>query len=401
MTDMLDEQRTWVEVSLDALGHNYNNIRSLLHCKYLAVVKADAYGHGDAVISTALQELGADWFGVATIQEAVSLRKNGIVKPILIFGYTSPTSAALLASEHLTQAVYSQEYGLALKAAAEEAGVTLECHLKLDSGMGRLGFNTQNPHLAEDAKEIMGGNLQLTGTFTHFAVADELSDRSVDFTREQLHRFQEACTHLEQAGISTGLHHCANSAAAILYPETQLDMVRVGISQYGFAPSDELAGKVHLTPLMTFCSTIAMVKEIEVGDTLSYGRIYTADSKRRIATITVGYADGYPRKLGGIAQVIIRGQYAPVVGRVCMDQLMADVTHIPDSCMGDRVILAGSEGDCEVTFEQLAALTDTVHYERICAISRRVPRIYTSDSGNPDHLVLRYSPISPSSHPPL
>ncbi|MEG1777705.1 MAG: alanine racemase, partial [Angelakisella sp.] len=208
----------------------------------------------------------------------------------------------------------------------------------------------------------------------------------------------DACARLEKAGISTGIRHCANSAAAMLYPEMQLDMVRVGISQYGFAPSEELCGKLNLTPLMTFCSTVAMVKEIDQGDTLSYGRIYTADSRRRIATITVGYADGYPRKLGGIAKVIIRGGYAPVVGRVCMDQLMADVTDLPEVCMGDRVILVGKDGDCEITFEQLAALTDTVHYERICAISPRVPRIYTSTNGNPDHLVLRYSPISPAAN---
>lgn len=400
MTEMLDEQRTWVEVSLDALSHNYNTIRSLLHCKYLAVVKANAYGHGDSVISAALQELGANWFGVATIQEAVTLRKNGIVKPILIFGYTSPASAALLQSEHLTQTVYSEEYGLALGAAAHSAGVTVDCHLKLDSGMGRLGFDTQNPNLAAKVDGIFGGSLHLTGTFTHFAVADELCDVSVKFTMEQLCRFEAACTLLHRAGINPGIRHCANSAAAMLYPETQLDMVRVGISQYGFAPSDELSGKAQLCPLMSFCSTVAMVKEIESGDTLSYGRIYTADSKRRIATITAGYADGYPRKLGGIAQVIIRGQYAPVVGRVCMDQLMADVTDLPNVSMGDRVTLVGRDGDCEITFEQIAALTDTVHYERICAISPRVPRVYTSTSSNPDHLVLRYSPLSPSSHSP-
>lgn len=399
MTEMLDEQRAWVEVSLDALSHNYHTIRGLLHCGYLAVVKANAYGHGDTVISAALQELGADWFGVATIQEAVTLRKNGIVKPILIFGYTSPASAALLAQEHLTQTVYSKEYGLALQSAAQAAGVVLDCHLKLDSGMGRLGFDTRNPQLAREVAELFGNSLRLTGTFTHFAVADELCDDSVSFTIEQLHRFQEACAGLRQEGIGPGIRHCANSAAALLYPQTQLDMVRVGVAQYGFAPSDELAGRLELHPLMTFCATVAMVKEVEAGDTLSYGRIYTAQSKRRIATITAGYADGYPRKLGGIAQVIINGRYAPVVGRVCMDQLMADVTELPEVQMGDRVILVGREGDREITFEQIATLTDTVHYERVCAISPRVPRVYTTSNGNPDHLVLRYSPLSSSSSP--
>lgn len=372
----MNGQRTWAEISLSALDDNYHNIRKILDCNYLAVVKADAYGHGDTVVATRLQQLGADWFGVATADEGAALRHCGITRPILVFGYTSPVDASLLSAEHLTQALYSVEYGEQLQSNAKAAGVTVDCHLKLDTGMGRLGFDSQSPDLVEDIKRLCGDSLRLTGVFTHFAVADELDERSVDFTKTQLDRFKAAIACLEHAGIDPGLRHCANSAGATIYPESRMDMVRVGISQYGYAPSAELEGKIKLTPMMTFCSTIAMIKEIQPGDTLSYGRIYTAPTRRRIATIPVGYADGYPRQLGGTGRVIIKGKYAPVVGRVCMDQMMADITHIPEAGLGDRVILAGSQGDCKVSFEELAALTGTVNYERVCAVSSRVPRVY-------------------------
>lgn len=376
----MNGQRTWVEVSLRALAENYRKIREELSgCAYLAVVKANAYGHGDTAVSLELQRLGADWFGVATADEGRSLRLHGVTKPILVFGYTSPQDAGMLVEHGLTQTLYSHEYGRALSDAARAAGLVVECHLKLDTGMGRLGFESKSPTLAQDVLDACADGLKITGTFTHFAVADELSEISHEFTKHQIELFEQACTCLRNAGIDTGIRHAANSAGALVYPEAAFDMVRVGISQYGFAPSDELHDSIKLTPVMTFCSTVAMVKDIDAGDTLSYGRIYTATGQRRVATITAGYADGYPRKLGGIANVIIRGQYAPVVGRVCMDQLMADVTDIPEAAMGDRVILAGRQGDCEVSFEQLASLTDTVHYERICAVSSRVPRIYTED----------------------
>ncbi|MEG2086641.1 MAG: alanine racemase [Angelakisella sp.] len=383
----MNGQRTWAEISMEALADNYYHIRSKLTTRYLAVVKANAYGHGDTAIANELQRLGADWFGVATVYEGMALRDSGITKPILVFGYTAVEDAALLSEYHITQALFSKEYGLALSAAAKAAGVTVDCHLKLDTGMHRIGFDVRSNTLAADIREACGDTIRITGTFTHFAVADELSPQSLAFTRQQLASFKLACQTLQDAGIPTGLLHCANSAGAIMLPEAELDMVRVGISQYGFAPSDELAGQLQLTPVMTFCSTVAMVKEILPGDTVSYGRQYTAQEPRKIATVTAGYADGYPRMLGGLANVIIRGQYAPVLGRVCMDQLMADVTNIPGVTLGDRVVLAGRDGDCEVSFEQLAALTHTVHYERICAISTRVPRIYMERKDPPEATV--------------
>ena len=378
---MIEEQRTWAEISLGALAHNYNNIRAMLGCQYLAVVKANAYGHGDVAMAQRLQQLGADWFGVATMQEGVTLRKNGIVKPILIFGYTGVAMAKHLASYRLTQTVFSNEYGLALAQQATFDKVIVDCHIKLDTGMGRVGFDVSSPHLVEQVAYLHESSLHCTGIFTHFAVADELSPKSVAFTKLQFSRFETACQDLSDHGLTLGIRHCANSATSILYPEMQLDMVRVGIAQYGLAPSLETAHAIELLPVMSVCSTVSMVKDIKQGDTISYGRIYTATQPRRVASITAGYADGYPRNLGGIASVIIHGQLAPVIGRVCMDQLVADVSDIPDVNMGDKVTLIGSEGQNTVTFDQMAQWTNTLNYECICAISPRVPRVYISTDG--------------------
>ena len=378
---MIEEQRTWAEISLGALETNYNNIRGMLDCQYLAVVKANAYGHGDVAIAQRLQQIGADWFGVATMQEGVALRKNGITKPILIFGYTGVAMVKQLASYKLTQTVFSSEYGIALARQAEKDNITVNCHLKLDTGMGRIGFDITHPAFIKQVTSLYGGKLNFTGIFTHFAVADELSPCSVEFTQLQFERFEEACQQLKDKGLILGIRHCANSATSLLYPQMQLDMVRVGIAQYGLDPSPEAQGRANLLPVMSVCSTVALVKEINKGDTVSYGRIYTATEKRRVATITAGYADGYPRNLGGLSSVIIHGQLAPVIGRVCMDQLIADVTHIKDVVMGDKVTLIGSEGEHTITFDHMAQWTNTLNYECICAISPRVPRVYISTDG--------------------
>ncbi len=371
------QHRAWAEINFNNYEHNFNTIKKHINTKYLAVIKANAYGHGDVAIAKKAEELGADWFGVATLQEGIALRNEKITKPILIFGYTAPEDAKLLSEYNLTQALYSHEYAVQISDYAQKGNFKVQCHLKLDTGMGRLGYNIKSvSQLISDVKEIIQKGIEITGIFTHFAVADEKNNTSVDFTHLQLQKFLFCCKSLNQAGIDTGIKHCANSAAGILYPETRLDMVRVGIAQYGFAPSDELADILDLKPLMSLHATVAMVKTIHSGDTLSYGRHYTADCDRKIATVTIGYADGYPRILGNNANVIINGEYAPVVGRVCMDQLMTDVTHIQNVKMGDEVILVGTQNGKTITFEELAEKTDTVHYERICAISPRVQRIY-------------------------
>ncbi len=373
---MLHGERTWVEISKSALEYNYKQIRSKIAGKYLAVVKANAYGHGDIAVAGFLQELGAEWFGVATAQEGMALRKSGITKPILIFGYTLPELADILVDNNLTQTVYCYEYGKKIAQKSAEMGVSIDCHLKLDTGMSRLGFDIRDDKFYHQVNELYSSALNFTGIFTHFAVADETADSSIEFTKKQFDAFDDICKQLEKMGLSLGVRHCANSAAAICYPEMQMDMVRVGIAQYGLSPSPEIADVLPLTPAMSFCSTVAQVKEIALGDTVSYGRKYIATEMRKVATVTAGYADGYPRKLSGQANVIINGQYAPVIGRVCMDQLVADVTDIPDVNIGDRVLLVGEENGVSVTFDDIAKICDTINYECMCNISARVRRIF-------------------------
>ena len=376
---MEQAMRCWARVDLEALRSNYKKLRALLapEQKYLAVVKANAYGHGAVPVALALQEEGADWFGVASLEEGEELRRGGVTRPVLIFGYTPPAAAGRLAGAGLTQGVFSGEYAAALGEAAGRAGVTVDYHLMVDSGMGRLGLRPGEADSLKEARSIFGQTgLRCTGAFTHFAVADETGEESTAFTREQFRRFTGFCQGLREAGLEPGLLHCANSAAAMLSPEMRLGMCRFGIVQYGLDPSAETGGLLPLTPVMSLRATVAMVMEIRRGDTLSYGRLYTAEGPRRIATVAIGYADGYPRCGWQGGRVIIRGQYAPVAGRVCMDQLMVDVTGIPGVAAGDTVTLAGRDGAAEITWDQLAELSGTVSYERLCGISARVPRIY-------------------------
>ena len=374
------KERCWAQVDLGAVRRNYRRLRSLLapEVKYLAVVKAGAYGHGAAPVALALEEEGADWFGAATLEEGEALRRAGVCRPILIFGYTPPQDAGRISAAGLTQGVFSLEYASALEEAAGAAGCRVEIHLMVDRGMNRLGLCPGEPGALEAAGKILSmAHLRCTGTFTHFAVADELSTQSLGFTRRQFEQFREFCAALRARGLDPGLLHCANSAAALLHPEMQLGMCRFGIVSYGLMPSDDLAGRLALEPTISFHAAVAMVKTVEHGATVSYGRIYTARGRRRIATVAAGYADGYPRELGNRGRVLIRGRFAPVAGRVCMDQFMVDVTHIPGVKMGDTVTLAGRDGDNLLPWEELARLTGTIPYERICAISGRVPRVYT------------------------
>lgn len=371
-------ERCWAEVDLGALRRNCRRLRGLLAPgqKYLAVVKANAYGHGAAETARALEAEGADWFGAASLEEGEELRRGGIRRPILLFGYTPPGAARRLAAAGLTQGVFSPEYAAALSAAAVEAGVTVDFHLAVDSGMGRLGLRPGEPGALEEARAVFAlPGLRCTGTFTHFAVADEPGEDSAAFTGEQFARFAGFLEEMRGAGLEPGLCHCANSAAAILSPAMRLGMCRFGIVQYGLDPSEEveLAG---LEPVMALRATVAMVKTIHAGDTLSYGRRYRAAGERRIATVAIGYADGYPRCGWQGGRVILRGRYAPIAGRVCMDQLMADVTDIPGAAAGDTVTLAGRDGEAVISWEEVAGLGGTVSYERLCAVSARVPRVF-------------------------
>ncbi len=375
-------QRCQAEVDLSALRRNYRRLRGLLapEQKYLAVVKADAYGHGAVRVALTLEEEGADWFGVATLEEGEALRQGGVTRPVLIFGYTPPQAAGRLAAGEITQGIYSGEYAAALGEEAAKAGVRVDFHLMVDSGMGRLGLRPPVEGSLAEAREILRNpSLRCTGAFTHFAVADELGEESAAFTGEQFRRFTGFCETLQAEGFDLGILHCANSAATLLRPEMRLGMCRFGIVSYGLAPSEEMFGCFPLEPVMSLRAAVEMVKEIRPGDTLSYGRRYTAEEPRRIATVAIGYADGYPRCMWQQGEAIVKGKVVPIVGRLCMDQLMVDITEVPGVEAGDWVTLVGREGDREITWDQLAAQSGSVSYERICGIRSRVPRVYINE----------------------
>ena len=376
MEDLL--KRCWAAISLDHLAYNMKQIRSRLHagCRVMAVVKANAYGHGDAALVPYFQQYGADWFAVSNLEEALMLRRNGAALPILILGTTPARYAAVLSREDITQTVFSADYADQLETEARRAGVTVAVHIKVDTGMSRIGFRPEEPEAIERVYRARG--LRATGIFTHFACSDETDAESRAFTQRQYDRFTDVCRQLEEKGIAPGLRHCCNSGAVVQYPQMQLDMVRPGIILYGLAPSEELAGAMDLRPVMTLYSRVSMVKEIPADTPVSYGRTYTTGRPARVATVSCGYADGYPRALSSRASMRVgdagSGSEAPVIGRVCMDQLILDVTGIPDVAADDTVVAAGGDGN--QSFERLAALAGTIHYELVCKINRRVPRVY-------------------------
>lgn len=374
--------RCWAEVDLGAVRRNYRRLRETLKPgqKYLAVVKADAYGHGAAPVALALEKEGADWFGVASLEEGEQLRRGGVTRPVLIFGYTPPQYAARLAGGEMTQGVFSPGYAAALGEAAVSNRCTVDFHLMIDSGMGRLGLRPWMEESLEEARDILSRpGLRCTGAFTHFAVADLLDRGSVDFTQGQMDVFAAFCQKMREAGLDPGLLHCANSAATLLRPEAQVGMCRFGIVSYGLSPSDDLMGHPALPPLepvMSLRASVAMVKEIRPGDSLSYGRLYTAKETRTIATVAIGYADGYPRCMWQSGRALVRGVSVPIAGRVCMDQLMLDVTGVPGVAPGDVATLVGRDGDNLITWDEVAEKSGSVSYERVCGISGRVPRVY-------------------------
>lgn len=378
--DMNFERRCWAQVDLGALRHNFRLIRRMAgQAKVMAVVKADAYGHGDAAVAGLLEEEGADWFAVSGFEEAVRLRRSGIVRPILILGYTSPENAASLAVNDITQTVFSPEYAAALSAAAGRAAVTVRVHLKADTGMGRIGFPCADaPRQAVDQMDAVFSlpGLRVTGLFTHFAAADSADEADRAYTRRQYECLAAAEQALRARGRDPGLVHCCNSAGVCVWQEYRRDMVRPGIILYGHQPSEQVQ-LPGLRPAMCLKAVISMVKDVQPGDSISYGRTFTAERPMRLATLTIGYADGYPRVLSGKGVVSIHGRPAPVVGRVCMDQMMADVTGIPGVQAGEEAVIFGDGVAHSV--EEIARAEGTINYEVLCDIGRRVQRVYVED----------------------
>ena len=359
-------------IDLEALRENVRLLRSTLpeKTKLMAVVKADAYGHGIAKVARAALEAGASALAVARTDEGAALRQAGVTAPVLVLGASSDEEIAEGVRNELTLTVCTPEMVDTLESCAKESGLTGLMHLKIDTGMGRIGVRTEEEIRAILARLQVSPHVRLTGAFTHFADADG-SDMA--YTRMQFERFQQLLTLLPD-GI---VRHCANSAAVFDYPLSHLDMVRAGIVIYGLYPSAALRNRPQLTPVLALKSVVSHVKEVKPGATISYGRKFTAGQAMKVATIPVGYADGYPRILSAQgAQVLIGGKRCPILGRICMDQLMADVSALPEVKVGDVVTLIGRDGAEEITADELAALEGSINYEVVCGLSKRVPRVY-------------------------
>ena len=376
--------RTWAEIDLDALVHNFDIIKKeATGAKLMAVVKADAYGHSVRIVAPILEQHGADAFAVSNIEEAITLRGCGITRPILILGYTPVSMAAQLYLNDISQCVYSPEYAAALSKRACADGVKVKVHIKLDTGMSRLGFDCRDEKLSGIEEAVTAARLKgfvFEGIFTHFAVSDRTETSEDGFTDKQYSRFCTAAERFEKAGLRPKYRHCCNSAAFCLDSDKHFDMCRPGIILYGLTPSSDLKLKEAFVPVMTVKSVVSMVKTIKKGDTVSYGRTFTAEKEMKIATVTAGYADGYPRLLSNKGYVLINGKRANIIGRVCMDQMSVDVSDIEDVKQGDEVILFGKT----LPVEELADMCGTINYEIICGISPRVPRITVAKAFKPE-----------------
>jgi len=372
--------RVCAYIDLDAVEYNLeqmnNNIRK--HSQILGVIKTDAYGHGAEAIAGILESKPYMWgFGVATVEEAVLLRESGIHKPILILGYTFPEQIADAVAYNLTMTVFERTLAERLSAEGKRQGKDVHVHIKLDTGMSRLGFR-DNEESYQTIMDIMKmPNLYVEGVFSHFSRADE---RDKTFAHIQLERYMTMLGHLDEDGIRFPLRHFDASAGIIDIREGNFDLVRAGISIYGMYPSEEVRKeRVPLHPVLSLKSHIVFVKEVEPGTPVSYGGTFVTMRKTRIATIPVGYGDGYPRLLSNKGYVLIHGLQAPILGRVCMDMFMVDVTDIPDTRMGDEVTLIGNDGDESIPVETLSDLCGRFNYELVCDLGKRVPRVFLRD----------------------
>lgn len=378
-------KRTWAEISLNAIEHNYNVIRNKVadDTKVCCVIKADGYGHGAVELSQIYEKLGADFFAVSNIDEGIEIRKSGSKLPIVILGYTPVSEAENLAEYDISQAVFSLEYAKELSEKCVEEDCICKMHIKVDSGMSRIGFMCQEfPRDEYSIEEICEAcclpNLEVEGLFTHFCVSDEDAEGR-EFTNKQYENFIHVRDSLKKRGVDISVVHCSNSGAIEDYPETCCDMVRAGIILYGLAPSSKLADRLDLVPAMTLKTVVAFVKEVQKGATISYGRTFTADRKMKIATVPIGYADGFIRQNAKDGYMMVNGKKAKIVGRICMDQTMLDVTDIEDVKTGDEVIVFGTGENGEPTADSLAENTGTINYETVCLVGKRVPRIYIKD----------------------
>ena len=378
----------WAEIDLGAIAHNVCALRqqTRANTRFMAVVKANAYGHGAVAVARQALSAGADWLGVARVEEGIALRQAGIEAPILVFGYTPPPAAAALLRHDLTATVYSFETARAYSETAAAENRILRLHLKVDTGMGRLGLIPDVQNLSPTGKAVSGNpvfeaeaiahlpGVALEGIYTHFAAADH-ADKA--YTLSQMEKFNDFLDHLHFAGLDIPIRHAANSAAAIDLPATHLDMVRCGIALYGLNPSDAVdADRVALRPAMALKARVIQVKTVPADFPVSYGMTYTTERPTVIATVAAGYADGLNRRLSNIGTMLVRGRRVPIAGRVCMDLTMLDAGDVPDIAVGDEAVIFGRQAGSELTADEVARALGTINYEVVTTVGARVPRIY-------------------------
>lgn len=378
------EKRSWIEINISQLKTNYLCYRQALgpHTDIMAVIKADAYGHGDVQVARILSELGVKLFAVSNVDEAIGLREAGIQGEILILGYTSPVYCSTLYKFNLTQTIVSEEYAAALL----PYGLKLKCQFAVDTGMNRIGINACRPDDCAKIVRKYSRLLDITGIFTHLCVADSSSNDDVQFTRQQIARFKQVVSLIDDLHLP--YIHCYNSAGGLFHftdkeaEGTLGGIVRLGICLYGLKPSMENTLPCGIAPAMTWKSTISMVKDVSAGETIGYGRGFQVEKPMRIATVTTGYADGLNRLLSNKGFVMIDGFKAPIVGRICMDQTLIDVTGIPNVKMGDKVVLMGRSGNLYYSADDMAQDLQTIGYEILCNITKRVQRFYINSNNN-------------------
>ena len=372
--------RVYAKIDLDAVTYNMEQMKQRIDgdTKIMAVIKSDGYGHGAIQVAEVLEKYDYIWgFAVATLDEAVVLRTEGIQKPILVLGCIFPDQYLEMLDNDIRMNVYTEEMAKEISYMARREGKTAYLHIKLDTGMARLGFAVNNESVDAITRISKLPNVNMEGVFTHFAKADE-TDKT--FTKNQISQFVSMTEKLRERGVTFPYEHCANSEAIIDVEDARVDIVRAGISTYGLYPSEEVnQNAVHLKPALALKSHVAFVKEIEEGTPVSYGGTFVAEKKMKIATIPVGYGDGYPRSLSGKGYVLIRGKKANILGRICMDQFMVDVTDIEGVSFGDKVTLIGRDGNEAISVEKLSELSGRFNYEFICALGKRIPRVYVKN----------------------
>lgn len=374
---MLMVRPTRAEVDLNAIAHNIQAIRKKVTngVKIMAVVKADGYGHGAIEVARVALQNGIDFLAVAIPEEGVELRRSGIETPILVLGLIPPEKAWVVVEHNLTQTVCTKELAEVLSAKAQELSKVAQVHVKVDTGMGRIGVLPEDVvSFIKETSKLKG--IKIEGIFTHFSEADK---KDKTFTELQIARFTRVITKLEKTGIQIPVKHAANSAGILDFPSCYFDLVRPGIMIYGLYPSKQVTHTINLKAAMSFKTAVAYLKTVPPGTSIGYGRSFITQKRSVIATLPVGYADGYNRLLSNKGEVLIRGRRAPVVGRVCMDMTQVDVSHIRGVRIGDEVVLFGKQGDDEIPVDEVASNIDTINYEIVCNIGKRVPRIYLRD----------------------